>query len=64
MGHLAADMLRLPGPEADNQLSKELKAFRIVLVDAARRRGVDEPWLERWWLYIDQARAATFGLRW
>ena len=64
MGHLAADALRFPGPESDNPLSQELKAFRRELVDAARGRGVDEPWLDRWWLHVNQARAATRGLRW
>jgi hypothetical protein len=64
MDHLAADALRFPGPESENPLSLELKGLRNDLVDAARSKGIDEPWLTRWWEHVNQARTATSRVHW
>ena len=61
---LAADKLRFDGREADNPISQALREMRGILVDAARAKGVDEPWLTRWWHHIDQARDAPKRVRW
>lgn len=61
---LAADGLRQGGPEKQNAISLELRAIRKVLIDAARSRGIDAPWLDKWWLYIDLARDTFRALRW
>lgn len=62
--HIADDVLRRAGPEKENPLSQELHRIRHVLIDAARAGDIDEPWLHRWWLHIEQAEAATEGVRW
>ncbi len=64
LDHLAADALRLKGPANDNPLCQALRAIRMVLVDAARSKGIDEPWLTRWWEHIEQARSTTANLVW
>jgi hypothetical protein len=64
LGHLAADGLRLKGPERDNPISQEMRAIRAILIEAAHAGGIDEPWLTRWWLFINQARAATRDVVW
>lgn len=56
--------LRLQGPERANPISTELRGIRASLRGAAETRGINEPWLERWWRYIDRARTATQGLKW
>ena len=61
---LAADALRQTGSVADHPVTTELMAVRQKLVQAARAKGWDEPWLAAWWLFMDQARGAVEGLRW
>jgi hypothetical protein len=62
---LAADGLReRHADEDDHLMTVELRAIRRILIDAARGRGIDEPWLESWWLYMTQAREAFGQLRW
>jgi hypothetical protein len=61
---LAEGALRLGGPEKKNPISLELRAMREVLVNAAREKGLDAPWLTEWWLYMDQAREALRRARW
>jgi hypothetical protein len=62
---LAADGLREQhDDENDHTITIELRAVRRILIDAARERGIDEPWLESWWLYMTQAREAFDRLRW
>ncbi|MEZ4635262.1 MAG: DUF4037 domain-containing protein [Caldilineaceae bacterium] len=52
------------GAERDNPISQSLRQIRAVLVDTARRQGIDEPWLVQWWLYIDQSQRAIQDVRW
>jgi hypothetical protein len=61
---IAGDALRLARPERQNPLSQSVRQIRQILIDAARAKGIDEPWLIQWWLYISQAEAATVGVRW
>jgi len=61
---LAADKLRFEGPEADNPISREMHGIRRILIDAARAKGINEPWLNQWWLHMDQARDAVENTRW
>jgi hypothetical protein len=62
---LAGDGLRKQyADENDHQITVELRAIRQTLINAAREQGIDEPWLESWWLYMTQAREAFDGLRW
>lgn len=61
---LAEGRQSLLGPEKENAISAELRSIRRTLVDQAKRTGIDEPWLDRWWIYIDEARAALGDLAW
>jgi hypothetical protein len=61
---LAADGLRFPGPDAGNPINRELWRVRETLIRAARRSGIDEPWLDTWWLHMTQARHAVRNIRW
>lgn len=61
---VAEDSLRLAGPESENPVSHALRQIRTVLIEAARARGIDQPWLERWWLYLNQGESATVGVQW
>ncbi len=54
---LAQDGLRRPGPEKGHPLSEKLRDIRRMLVAAARAGGIDELWLDKWWLFCEQARA-------
>jgi hypothetical protein len=49
--------LRRPGPEKGHPLSDKLRDIRRTLVAAARAGGLDELWLDKWWLFCEQARA-------
>ena len=53
---LAQDGLRRPGPEKGHPLSEKLRDIRRTLVNAARTSGVEELWLDKWWLFCEQAR--------
>ncbi|MBX2998190.1 MAG: hypothetical protein KF893_06720 [Caldilineaceae bacterium] len=61
---ITTDALRLPGPERQNPLSQSVRQMRQILIDAARAQGIDEPWLNQWWLYINQAERATADVHW
>jgi hypothetical protein len=61
---LAAGHLRTGPPESDHPVSLELRVIRRILVEAAQAKGIREPWLTRWWLHMDQARAAVENVRW
>jgi hypothetical protein len=61
---LARDALRLPGPEKGHPLSGKLREIRLLLVDAARAQGIDEPWLNEWWLHMVQARDGIRAVEW
>lgn len=61
---IGQDQLRFPGGEAQHPISHELRVIRQILIDAAHAHGIDEPWLQRWWLYMDQARDAFHNVRW
>jgi len=56
--------LALSGGEAQHPVSRELRVIRHALIDAAHAKGIDEPWLEKWWLFMDQARKAFANVRW
>ena len=62
--HLANDALRCSEPRAENPLAIELWDIRNALVRAARSRGKNEPWLDKWWLCMNQARDAIRNIRW
>ena len=62
--HLATDSLRLGGPRSAHPIDRELRVIRTILMDAAREKGRDEPWLTEWWNYMDHACAAVEGVRW
>lgn len=61
---LGQNALRLPGPEKQFPISAKLKEIRNELIAAARESGIDEPWLEEWWLTVESARDAITALRW
>jgi hypothetical protein len=56
--------LLAPGPEQQHELSLKLREIRAALTDAARREGIDEPWLAQWWLHIDPARTGIHAVTW
>lgn len=61
---IARGQLHFPGGESQHPISHELRAIRKILIDAARGQAINEPWLEKWWLYMDQAREAFQTVRW
>lgn len=61
---LARDLLRFPGREREHPIGLELRAIRGLLVDAARQASLDEPWLDKWWLYMDEDQRQFAQVRW
>jgi hypothetical protein len=61
---LAQGALFEPGPEREHRLSRKIKEIRAVLIASARDQGLDGPWLEQWWLYIDAAREGVSRVTW
>jgi hypothetical protein len=61
---LAQGALRIGGPEPDHPLGKRLREIRVTLIDAARANGIDEPWLERWWVHMTQAAEGIATTKW
>jgi len=61
---LSAGALRHPGPEAQHPLGQKLREIRRVLVDGATAGGIDETWLDRWWVHLTQARAGVGSVEW
>jgi hypothetical protein len=47
-----------------NPAGVALREIRFKLVKAAQKKGIDEPWLKEWWLFIPQAREARKNVRW
>jgi len=64
LGLLAADTLHRPGPEKGHPLSDKLREIRRTLVAAARSGGLDEPWLDKWWLFMAQAARGVREVTW
>ncbi len=61
---LAAGALHEPGPEGQHALGRNIRAIRAILIAAAREHGIDEPWLDKWYLHMDAARDAVVDLHW
>ena len=60
----AGDALRLKAPLRNHPLYCALKDARDVLIQSARAKGLDAPWLTHWWLYMNQAQDEIKGIRW
>ncbi len=60
----AQDALRQPGPEREHPIRPVFLDIRKQLIDSARKRGIDGPWLDEWWLSLDAARAGIARVRW
>ena len=60
----ATDALRHPGPEQGHPLGVKLREIRQVLIENARAAGFDEPWLDRWWVYMTQAAEGISSVKW
>jgi hypothetical protein len=61
---LAQNALRDPTCSDTHPLALKMKDIRKVLIDAARAAGIDEPWLNQWWLHINAARACVLKVQW
>ncbi len=61
---LGRDGLRHRGPEKEHPLGKRIREICAILTDAARASGIDEPWLERWWEFIERARDGVRAGSW
>jgi hypothetical protein len=61
---LGEGALRFRGREADHPIGQKLRAIRHVLVEAAQAKGIQDPWLEKWWLFMDQAADAPRRVQW
>jgi hypothetical protein len=61
---IAEDTLRFKGSEKDNPISQELRVIRRILIETAQTKGINEPWLERWWLYMTQSRDRIKEIHW
>jgi hypothetical protein len=64
LDQLGRGMLSFPGTEKENPIGKELYALRRLLIQSAREHGINEPWLDKWWLHMDQAERARADARW
>ena len=60
----AGDAIRLKAPVRNHPLYHALKDARDVLLQSARAKGLDAPWLRHWWLYMNQACDAIKDIRW
>jgi hypothetical protein len=49
---LGRGALRVGGPEKLHPLNLLLRQIRRELIDAARAAGIDEPWLDFWYLHL------------
>jgi hypothetical protein len=54
----------LYGPESENKISTELRVIRAKLVEKAIQDGIDEPWLEKWYRYIDRSKEIIYEVNW
>ena len=54
----------LYGPEAENAISQDLRIIRGMLIEKAQHQGIDEPWLYKWWRYIDESKRVVHAVRW
>jgi len=61
---IAEGGLHFQGPEAENPISLEIREIRKILIKEARTRGNNSPWLEKWWLYMTQARDIIQKIHW
>lgn len=64
MKALTSGGLAFAGPGPSNPVNLELRALRQVLIDAAKKNGITEPWLDTWYKSIEPARAAPKTVRW
>jgi predicted nucleotidyltransferase len=64
LDQLTACALRQAGPERSHPISLKLREIRQVLMDAARSAGIDEPWLDRWWEHLTQAKEGVGLVNW
>lgn len=62
--HIASGPSALHGPERDNKISQELRKIRAILVEKARQTGIDQPWLNAWWRFIEESKRAVQVARW
>lgn len=56
--------LAFRGREKDNPISQAARNMRNTIIATARDKGIDEPWLDKWWLYLEPSREAAKGLHW
>ncbi|MHA1916233.1 MAG: hypothetical protein ACW986_16075 [Promethearchaeota archaeon] len=61
---IAEGGLHFKGSEAENPISLEIREIRKILIKEARSRGNNSPWLEKWWLYMTQARDKIQEIHW
>ena len=61
---IGAGALDFTGPGPSSPVNMELRALRQVLVDAAKKAGITESWLDTWYKSIEPARAAPKTVRW
>lgn len=61
---LASDALRVTGAKDQHPINDGLTQIRKVLIDAARGQSINEPWLDKWWLYLTQSREGIARTEW
>ncbi len=61
---LGQDGLQLKLRESANPISNELRAIRQDIIEMAKSRGWDEPWLDKWWLHMDEIRDTVGHITW
>ncbi len=64
LGALEAGGLRAQAGSVGADIQAPLSELRSILIGRARGAGLDGPWLERWWLYLPDARAGIATARW
>ncbi len=62
--YLESGYLQFKGPEKSNPIGKQLMAIRGKLIEAAQAKGINTPWLTKWWLYMTQSRKAIADIKW
>ncbi|MBN2562125.1 MAG: hypothetical protein JXQ75_14460 [Phycisphaerae bacterium] len=64
LDHLGQGQLRVSGPGREHPIGQELRNVRQILIEAAHAKGNHAPWLEKWYLHMDQARDAIVEIEW
>jgi hypothetical protein len=61
---LGTDVLRVKMPSGTHPITQHLWDIRKILTEECERQGLDEPWLNEWWLHMTAARQGIQQIEW